>query len=276
MAILIVGACVFAPLIAPHDPTHTYRELMPLNGTALPPSGMFPLGTDSQGHDYLSVLLYAGRATLLIGLGANLIATAMGVLVGLVAGFVRSVRLRLPFGRSISVPVETPLMRLTDVGLAFPVLLLAIATTSIFGKSVWLVLLVIALVLWTTTARLVYGRVRAVRSADFVVAARALGCGDRRILRRHILPHVMPVVLVYAALGIASTILFEAALSFVGAGAPRSDPTWGFLLSQNAGSYRSDLRLPLLPGIAITLAVLAFTLLGDALRDANDPRSWGR
>jgi peptide/nickel transport system permease protein len=235
-----------------------------------------PLGTDVAGRDYLSRLLYAGRATLLVGLGANLVATALGVLVGLVAGYSGTVRVGLPFDRSFALPVDTLLMRVTDVGLAFPVLLLAIAMAYVLSQSLGLVTIIIAAVLWTTAARLVYGRVLLVRSAEFVTAAQALGCTGRRIVVRHILPHIIPMIMVTASLGIATTILFEATLSFLGAGAPVQTPTWGRLLADHVGWYRNDFRLPLLPGLAIVITVLAFNLLGDALRDALDPHGWRR
>ena len=131
---------------------------MPLDGTALPPSAQFLLGTDVSGHDYLTRLLYAGRATLLVGFGANLAAIALGALVGLVAGYAGTVSIGVGRGRSLTLPLETILMRITDIGLAFPVLLFAIAATAVLGQSLWLVACVIAAVLWTTTARLVYAR----------------------------------------------------------------------------------------------------------------------
>jgi peptide/nickel transport system permease protein len=276
LAVVVVAAALAGPLIAPHDPERQYRELMPLDGRALGPSEMFPLGTDVLGRDYLSRLLYAGRSTLLVGFGANVVAVLIGLLVGLIAGYAGSPRLALGRGRAVGLPVESVLMRLTDVGLAFPSLLLAIALTAVFGKSLALVSIVIAAVLWTTTARIVYGRVIVLRHAEFITAARALGTRDRRILARHLLPQILPIVIVYGTLGIATVILFEASLSFLGAGAPVGDPTWGTLLAQHLSQYRTDFRLLLLPGLAIFLTVLAFTLLGDALRDAFDPHGWRR
>ena len=272
LALLVVGVSLAAPLLAPHDPDEAFRELMPPDGSALPPSAGFPLGTDPDGRDYLSRLLYAGRATLLVGVGANLAAMLIGLAVGLVAGYAGTVRVRLPFGRSVPIPVEGFLMRVTDVALALPALLLAVAVSAVLGRSLGLVALIIAAVLWTTPARLVYGRVRSLRSAEFVTAARALGTGDARILWWHLLPFVLPLVLVYGALGIATTITFEATLSFLGAGTPASDPTWGRMLAETVGWYRTDLRLPLLPGIAIALTGRAFTPVGAAARAAREPR----
>jgi peptide/nickel transport system permease protein len=205
--------------------------------------------------------------------GANLIAVLLGLGVGLVAGYAGTVRVPLPLGRHLPIPVEGFLMRVTDAALAFPALLLAVAASAVLGRSLGLVAVIIAAVLWTTTARLVYGRVRTLRSAGFVLAGRALGSDTGSILRRHLLPFVLPLVLVYGALGIATTITFEATLSFLGAGTPSSDPTWGRMLAETVGWYRTDPRLPLLPGLAIALTVLAFTLLGEAARDAAEPRT---
>jgi peptide/nickel transport system permease protein len=261
LALAVVASAVFASAIAPHDPMEEYRALLPLDGSALGPSEMFPLGTDPLGRDYLSRLLFAGQATLIVGLGANLTAMAIGLLVGIIAGF--------SGGR-----VEGALMRLTDIGLAFPALLLAIACTAVLGRSLFIISLVIAAVLWTTMARLVYGRTLIIRHAEYVTAARALGCTSPRIIRRHLLPHVIPLVVVYGSLGIATTVLFEASLSFLGAGAPIDSPTWGKLLADHTSYYATDPRLPFLPAIAIFVTVLAFNLLGDALRDALDPHAW--
>jgi peptide/nickel transport system permease protein len=273
LVVLVVGSAVLAPLIAPHDPEQQFRREIPMGELSAPPSAMFPLGTDQLGRDYLSLLLYAGRATLFVGLVANTIAVLLGLAVGLVAGYVRSLRMPLPGGYGIGVPVEAGLMRLTDVGLAFPALLLAMALTSAFGRSLTLVTIVIAAVLWTTMARLVYARVLMLRSQEYVTAARALGTGTLGILRRHLLPQVIPLALVYGSLGIATTILFEAGLSFLGAGAPQDSPTWGAMLERQTGSLATDPRLALLPAVAIFVTVLAFNLVGDSLRDAVDPHT---
>jgi peptide/nickel transport system permease protein len=268
----IVLASVFGPLVLGRAQGQLFRDQMPLDGSALPPNGMFLLGTDRAGHDLLSELLYAGRATLAVGIAANLAAVALGTLVGLVAGYVRVAGPRRIGGRQVTIPVEDLLMRITDIALAFPVLLLAIAVTTVVRPSLALVAVIIASVLWTTTARLVHTQVVKVRSADFINAAVAVGVGQRRIIRRHILPHVAPLVSVLLPLGVASTILFEASLSYLGAGAPASSPTWGFMITEGAASIRSDPRLPLLPGLAIFCTVLAFTLIGDAIESALDPR----
>lgn len=273
---VLVLASLLAPWVAPYGPDEDFRALMPPTGLALQPSERFLLGTDMGGHDYLSLLLHAGRPTLLVAFGANVAAVALGTLVGLVAGYAGTVTLASWRGRRLRLSVDTTLMRVTDIGLAFPALLLAIAATAVLGKSLLLVGVVIAAVLWTTTARIVYSRTLQVGSNDFVMASQALGSSTRRILLRTILPHLMPIVVVLFALGVSSTILFEAALSFLGAGAPPEDATWGRILSDQLDWYKNDMRLPLLPGLLIALTVLACNLIGDACRDALDPRTAAR
>jgi peptide/nickel transport system permease protein len=165
-------------------------------------------------------------------------------------------------------------MRFTDVVLSLPALLLAIALVAISGPSLFLVTVVIGGLLWTATARVVYGRMRLLRELEFVVAARALGASSFRILWRHVLPHVVSLIVVYATLGIAAAVLFEAGLSFLGVGVPPPAASWGVMISEHASYYRTDPRLLVLPGAAIMLTVLAFNLLGDSLRDAIDPHGW--
>jgi peptide/nickel transport system permease protein len=166
-------------------------------------------------------------------------------------------------------------MRATDLWLAFPVLLLTIAVAAVVGPSVELVIVIIATTLWTATARIVYMRMVILRGSAFVEASRALGGSGPHIFWRHHLPNVSPLLVVYASLGIAATILFEATLSYLGVGVPPPTPTWGTMLADHIGRFVTDPRLVMLPGFAITITVLAFNLLGDSLRDAMDPRSWG-
>jgi len=273
LAGMVIGVAVLAPVLAPHDPLTEFRRLMPLDGSALPPSPMFPLGTDVAGRDYLSRTLYGASTTLAVGLISSFLATALGLLVGVVAAYAGVVRIGGIRGRSIGIPVEDLLMRLTDVALAFPVLLLAIALAQAVGPSVGLVILVITTVLWSSVARIVYGRARVLVQAEFVEAAHAVGSSGTRIVRRHLLPFLVPLALVYGALGIGTAVVFEATLTYLGVGVPPPTPTWGSMIAQNLGWYRQDPRLLLVPSLAIMVTVLAFTLLGDALRDALDPRA---
>jgi len=275
---LIVGAALFAPLIAPHDPNFQYRgEGLTSGGDPLGPTAKFPLGTDKLGRDELSRLLYGARTSLTVGIVANSLAIFIGVVVGTTAAYSRGRRIRLSAGRrgpSVPIPLETILMRTTDVVLAFPALLVAIALVAIVGPSLGLVIVVIALVLWTATARVTYSTSLVVLSSDFIVAATAIGVSDKRMLVRHLLPHLVPIIIVYATLGIAAAILFEATLSFLGVGVPPPAPSWGGMIIEHVGYYRTDPRVVALPGLAIMATILAFNLLGDALADALDPRHW--
>lgn len=274
----IVLVALLAPVITSHDPNFAFRkDGLTAAGNPVGPTALFPLGTDRLGRDYLSRLLYGARTSLTVGIVANLIATAIGVTIGSVAAFAGSPRIRFRFRgrrRELAIPVESLLMRLTDAVLSFPVLLFAIALVAILRPSLGLVIVVIAGVLWTTIARIVYGRAVVIREQEFIVAARAVGVRSSRILVRHVMPHLVSLIVVYATLGIASTIQFEAALSFLGVGVPVPAASWGNMISDNLGYYRTDPRLVVLPGLAIMSTILAFNLLGDALADAFDPRRW--
>ena len=276
--VLILGAAILAPMIAPHDPNFQFRgEGLTPAGDPLGPTSKFPLGTDKLGRDELSRLLFGARTSLTVGIVANVLATLIGVAVGTVAAFFRGYRLRLvAFGRGVSlpIPIETMLMRITDAVLAFPALLVAIALVAIVGPSLGLVIVVIAAVLWTATARIMYGVTLVVLSSDFVLAATAIGVSGPRMVLRHVLPHLLPLIIVYATLGIATTVLFEATLSFLGVGVPPPAASWGGMIIEHVGYYRTDPRVVALPGLAIMVTILAFNLLGDALADALDPRRW--
>jgi len=276
---VIVFAAVFAPILSPHDPDQQFRrEGLNAHGDPIGPAPGFPLGTDLLGRDELSRLMYGARTSLTVGIIANVLATIIGVIVGSAAAFGGRRVLRIGPRRGpavrITFPIETILMRITDAILSFPVLLLAIALVSIVGASLPLVVVVIAGVLWTGVARIVYGRMTVLRESDFVMAARAVGVPTRRIVTHHVLPHTGSIIIVYATLGIASTVLFEATLSFLGVGVPLPAATWGQMISQHLGYYDSDPRLVILPGFAIMITILAFNLLGDALADALDPHHW--
>lgn len=274
--VAIIGAATFAEQLAPYDPNFQVRDGgLTADGAPQPPSSQFLLGTDRLGRDYLSRLLHGARTSLVVGIGATIVSTLVGAFVGSLAGFVRSVHLGGSIrGRRIglTVPVEAILMRFTDVVLSLPALLIAIALVAVVGPSLWLVLAVISSLLWTVTARIVYSQVRQVRDLEYVVAARALGASSMDVLLRHVIPQTYPVLIVYASLGIAATVLFEAGLSFLGVGPPPPASSWGGMISEHAGYYRTDPRLLIVPGVAIMATVLGFNLLADALHDALDPR----
>jgi peptide/nickel transport system permease protein len=274
VVVALIALAAGADVIAPYDPNFAIRGtgLMP-NGDPVGPSAEFLLGTDRLGRDYWSRLLHGARTSLTVGIAANLVATIVGTLVGSVAAFAGTVTVSIG-RRRIGIPVEIILMRITDVVLSLPALLLAIALVAIIGPSLLLVVVVIGGLAWTVTARVVYGRMRLLRELEFVVAARALGASGYRILWRHVLPHVVSLIVVYATLGIAGAVLFEAILSFLGVGVPPPAASWGVMIAEHSSYYRTDPRLLVLPGAAMMLTVLAFNLLGDALRDAGDPHGW--
>lgn len=256
---LFVLAAALAPWLAPHPPNFQFLNGLTSDGSPLGSSGRFPLGTDSTGRDVLSRLLFGARISLTVGLLATALMITIGVILGATAGY---------FGGW----VEMLLMRLVDVMLALPVVPLALATVSVFGSSVLTTIIVIAVTQWMYMARAVYGMVQSLREWEFVTAARAIGVGDRRILGRHIAPHLLPVLITYATLGIPGSILLEATLSFLNAGVPPPTASWGSMISDAQTYYRVDPALMLFPGLALVVVVLAFTLLGDSLSRVLEAR----
>ncbi|MGV8954269.1 MAG: ABC transporter permease [Cypionkella sp.] len=261
--VLIVLAAVFAPLIAPFAPDDQMFDGLTLEGAPMAPDGKFLMGTDLLGRDLFSRILYGARTSLVIGVVANGLALVIGTLVGLTAGH---------FGGWIS----AVLMRFTDLMMAFPALLLAICLAAIFQPSLWIVALVIALVNWVQTARVIYTETTAIAARDFIAAERTLGASTARILFRHILPHLLPTIIVWGTLGISTTVLLEATLSFLGVGVQPPTPSWGNIIFENQTYFQSAPWLVFIPGAAIILLALAFNLVGDALRDVLDPTQRGR
>ena len=260
---LAAVAAIGAPWVAPFDPTEQFFDGLTLEGSPLPPGGKFWLGTDLLGRDLLSRLLYGARTSLIIGIVANGTAVVIGTLLGIIAGYVQGA-------------VGAALMRFTDLMMAFPALLLAIALAAIFAPSLWIVAMVIALVNWVQIARVIYTETTALAAREYIEAARALGAAWPRILFLHILPHLVPTILVYATLGIATTVLLEATLSFLGIGVRPPTPSWGGIIFESQSYFLSAPWLVFFPGLAIMLLALAFNLVGDALRDALDPTQRGR
>jgi ABC-type dipeptide/oligopeptide/nickel transport systems, permease components len=255
MLLVLILAAVFAPYIAPYDPIRrNFAERF------VPPSAAHWLGTDALGRDVFTRILYGGRVTLYIGLLSVLLSMLIGVPIGLVAGY---------FGKLI----DATLMRMLDLILAFPGLIFAIWLVSMLGPDVSQVIIANAVFSLPIFARLVRGNVMSVRHSDYVMAAYGLGMSHGRILFRHILPNVLPTIIVLASLNISSAMLTGAGLSYLGLGAQPPTPEWGAMLADGRPYLRDAWWVSLFPGLVLTLVVLASNIVGDTLRDALDPRS---
>jgi len=264
----VVLVAILAPVLSPHDPTEQFRDGLTPDGQPMPSTllttgdARFPIGTDANGRDLLSRILYGARISLLVGVLANLMAVVIGTLIGSVAAY---------FGGWL----EILLMRFTDMMMAFPTLLLAMTLVAILKPSLWIIILVIGAVYWTWIARVIYGQVLALRDRDFIIATRALGAGRIFTLFRHILPQLFPTIIVWGTLGIATNVMLEASLSYLGIGVQPPTPSWGGMIEQGQSFYRTAPWLVIFPGLAIMLTVFAFNLFGDGLRDALDPTQRG-
>ena len=218
-----------------------------------------PLGTDELGRDVLSRLLYGGRVSLMVGLLAVAVSCPLGVVIGLASGF---------FGGWI----DRALMRLTDIQLAIPTILLAMALVTVLGPGVANLIITLSVTGWTIYARLIRGETLALRDRDFIEATRAAGAGQARIMFRHVLPNVVSPVIVVATFAVGSMVVLEATLSFLGIGVPLRVATWGSMLSSGRTYLKSAWWITAFPGLAIFVTVLAINALGDSMRDALDPR----
>ena len=259
--IVTLGA-VFAPWIAPYSPDEQLFDGLTIEGAPLAPNGSFLFGTDLLGRDLLSRILYGARTSLIIGVVANGAALIIGTLIGVTAGFFRGW-------------IGAVLMRFTDLMMAFPALLLAICLAAIFTPSLWIVAMVIALVNWVQTARVIFTETTALSEREFIAAERSLGASTPRILFRHILPHLVPMIIVWGTLGISTTVLLEATLSYLGVGVQPPTPSWGNIIFENQTYFQAAPWLVFIPGAAILLLALALNLVGDALRDVLDPTQRG-
>ena len=260
---LLIAAAVFAPWVARNNPAEQFSDGLTIDGRPLPPNARFWLGTDLLGRDLFSRLIYGARVSLLIGVAANAAALSIGTLFGTVAGYFKGW-------------TATVFMRFTDMMMAFPALILAIALAAILRPSLWIVALVIAMVNWVWIARIVYGQVLAISQREFIDAARVLGAPTSRIFWKHLLPHLLPTLLVWGTLGISTTVMFEASLSFLGVGVRPPTPSWGGTINESQSYFLEAPWLVAFPGIGILLTSLAFNLVGDTLRDAIDPTLRGR
>ena len=260
---LTVAGAVLAPYLTGYDPNEQMFDGLTLEGAPLPPSATFWLGTDLLGRDLLTRILYGARTSLIIGIVANGAALLIGTLVGITAGYFRGY-------------VGAALMRFTDLMMAFPALLLAICLAAVFQPSLWIVAMVIALVNWVQTARIVFTETSSLAEREFIDAERTIGAGTARILFRHILPHLLPTIIVWGTLGISTTVLLEATLSYLGIGVQPPTASWGNIIFENQTYFQAAPWLVFFPGAAILALALAFNLVGDALRDILDPTQRGR
>jgi peptide/nickel transport system permease protein len=267
VAVLLIAAVVFAaiaaPWLAPFSPDAQPFDGLSSDGAPLPPGSEYWLGTDTLGRDLLSRLLFGARTSLVIGLVANGVAVLIGMIVGVVAGY-------------LSGFVGNALMRFTDLMMAFPALLLAIVLAALLRPSLWIVALVIALVNWVQVARIIYTETRGLVERDFILAERSLGAGHLRIQCRHIAPHLLPSAIVWGTLGVATTVLLEATLSFLGVGVQPPQPSWGNIIYESQSYFQAAPWLVFIPGAIILATALSFNLVGDALRDLLDPTQRGR
>lgn len=252
IAMIVVAAV--APLITPHNPNQV-NILMPHQ----PPSSEHWLGTDESGRDIASRLIVGARASITVGITSMLISITIGMLVGSIAGFLGGW-------------IDAILMRFTDGMMAIPYFFLVLIVVAVFGTSFRNIVIVIGATSWMVVARVVRSEVIRYRNYEFVTAARSIGATDIRLLFRHVVPHTFPSIIVAATLGVANAILLESALSYLGLGIQQPQASWGNMLSKSQAYLFDNPILPLYPGLLILLVVLAFNFLGDALRDALDPR----
>jgi peptide/nickel transport system permease protein len=271
---LLVAFVVVGPLLWRVDATYVNPDAVQMmKSRNKPPSWEYPLGTDQLGRDMLARMMAGGKVSLAVGMVAMTISILIGTLIGVLAGYFKR--------------LDGPLMRLTDLFLALPLLPLLLVMVMLFRDSLaallgpeagtfLLIVMAIGVTSWMHAARIVRGQVLAIKEREFVLAARAIGTPDRRIILRHILPNVVSSVMVAATLGIAGAIITESVLSFLGLGFPPDFPTWGRLLYDGVEYMQLFPERVIWPGLAISLTVLSVNYIGDGLRDALDPRIRGR
>lgn len=260
--LLFVFIATFAPIIAPHDPNaqNLERRLAPPIGLGMENASRdHPLGNDNLGRDILSRLIAGSRVSLMVGVVTVLIASVAGSILGAISGYYRGV-------------LETIIMRVVDAWMAFPGILLAIAFAAALGSGLLNLIIALSLTNWVVYTRIVRAEILSLREREFVIAAQSLGASEARIIMRHLLPNVLPHIVVIATLQMGTVIIAEASLSFLGVGLQGSAPSWGEMLANGRDHMRQAWWMATFPGIAISLVVLGVNLLGDGLRDVLDPR----
>lgn len=257
IVLLLFLIALFSPLISPYDPNEIDRKHI-----LEPPSMTHPLGTDDLGRDVLSRMIYGSQISLAVGFVAVGIATIVGIFFGAISGY---------YGGWI----DRIIMRFVDIMLSIPTFFLILAVIAFVGPGIWNIMVVIGLTSWMGVARLVRAEFLSLKEREFVLAVKALGASNMRIIFNHIMPNSMAPVFVSAVLGIASAILVESVLSFLGIGVQPPAPSWGNILTLGKDNIEIAWWLSVFPGIAILITVLAYNLVGEGLRDALDPRLWG-
>ncbi len=252
--LVLVGTAIFAPMLVPHNPNEQC-----LNQALKGPCLEYPCGTDEFGRCIFSRIIFGARISLEIGIAVTAVSAAVGIALGLAAGF---------YGGA----VDEIIMRIVDIFLAFPGLILALVVAGLLGPGILNVMVALALVGWMGYARVVRGTVLAEKEREFIETARSLGANDLYIMFRHLLPNVIAPVIIMASVGIGYAILASAGLSFLGLGAQPPTAVWGSMLSDGKSYLQTAPHLTIFPGLAILITVLAFNFLGDGLRDLLDPR----
>lgn len=250
--VIMIVMIVFAPLFTPYDPTK-----IDLINRLQPPSLAHICGTDDLGHDVFTRILYGGRVSLMVGLIPTSISLLLGIVLGLLSGYIKK--------------LDAVIMRMADIVLAFPSILLAMVVMYTLGASTFNIFIALSIIGWASTARIVRAQTLSLRETEFVEAARGIGVRRNVIMRRHILPNCLPSLIVLFTLNIPDAILSEANLSFLGVGAQPPDTSWGLMVSQAKNFATSSPWMLIFPSLAILIMVLALNFLGDGLRDAVDP-----
>lgn len=251
---LVILVALFADIVAPYDPVS-----QSLKDFLMPPTAEHLFGTDALGRDVLSRVIYGSRVSLLVGVGSVGLAMFIGVLLGIVSAMLEGW-------------IGEAIMRITDLFLALPSVLVALAVAATIGPSLTNVIIIIASLYWAPFARMTRGEALSLREQDYIQAARAIGCSAPRLIALHILPNLINTVIVLATLQVAAAILLEATLSFLGVGVPPPTPTWGIMVADGRSYVQLGWWTVVFPGLAIMLTVLSINLLGDFLRDRLDPK----
>jgi peptide/nickel transport system permease protein len=252
--LVLYAIAILAPLLAPHDPDQQI-----LLDRLKPPGLEYPFGTDRFGRDLLSRAMWASRVSLGVSLAAMLVSVVIGALVGMISGFSGGL-------------LDSFIMRGTDLFIAFPIFVLLITLVAIYGSSLVLMIVFLGLAAWPPTARIVRAEVLSLRARDFVLSARVVGASASRVILVHLLPNVIPLIVVAATLRVAQVILIEASLSYFGLGVPPPAATWGNMVADGRSVLDTAWWVTTFPGLLIVLTVLAYNLMGDGLRDVFDPR----